>query len=89
MLEKKITRRSLGLAVAAFTAALGIPHLASAQNLPLGPIVKRLKKRYKARVIDARLVSRGGTAAYKIKLLNKKKQLIKVYVNAKTGSRLN
>ena len=88
MLDKKFTRRAFGLAAAAITLA-GVSTFASAQSLPLGPIVKRLKRQYKARVIDARLVTRGGVSAYRIKLLTKKKQLVKVYVNASTGAFIN
>ncbi len=89
MLEKKITRRALGAVFAALLTVPSLSTLASAQSKPLGPIVKRLKKRHKAKVIDARLVTRSGVAAYRIKLLTKKKQLITVHVNANTGKRIN
>ena len=88
MLDKKITRRALGTTFLALLALPLLSETAKAQSAPLGPIVRRLKKRHKAKVIDARLVNVSGVPAYRIKLLTKKKQLVTLFYNANTGKRL-
>jgi hypothetical protein len=89
MASLKLTRRQVPALLTGLLVATFLPQIGNAQSAkPLGPIVKTMKKLYKARVIDARPVSKNGRTLYRIKLLTKKQKLRVVYVDPVTGNRV-
>jgi len=59
------------------------------ESMPLADIVARVGEQYPGRLLDAELVRRGNGPVYLLRWLTPEGQVLKMRVNARTGTVLN